>query len=172
MKKLVFGSVEYQSRIDSYYELINSHIEKSSKVEARVLGLDVLPRLMVALEQHSPECTACVELKTSLDRTIDELPTIIAGKDSLSRKKLEDTGGAITQHLQRIHQQQPKGRMFATYSFIAMAIGAFFGFLLAFIGVLPTSGGGMVLGWLLGMMVGGVAGRRAESNLKKKHQLY
>lgn len=172
MEDLSYGSPAYNARIDYYYQLLNEKLAKSSRVEARLMGIDMLPRVLVALEAHSHSCNDCKLHLERWQQTIDVLHKAIDQNDLDTRKNYETQGAAVIQHLKNGHGLVPRGKTVSKISLWAMLGGMAIGAAAALFGLLASWGTGIILGWLFGTMAGTIAGRIAEARLRKKHLLY
>ena len=172
MEKTVYGSDAYRERIDHYYKILNDKLSKSSRVEARLMGVDMLPRVMVALEQHSDTCPHCQKYVDEWNVAIEHVHQTVAGDNRDLRREFERLGNDVVAHLETTHQMFPKGKRLSFISLWAMLIGMGAGLLLWFAQLFDSWGAALMLGWLVGMAVGNVLGRTVEGRLRKKHQLF
>jgi hypothetical protein len=172
MIDLAYGSKAYSERLEHWFGVINQKLEGASKVESRLMGLDVMPRMMVALENHLHQCSVCQSYHNQLVLLIDGLPSIVAGNNVQGKRELEQLGKDVMLHFKSAHGMYPRGKKKANFSLWAMLGGMALGALLGAIGLLTSLGGGMVLGWLVGTTVGVLGGSIIEAKLRKKHLLF
>lgn len=172
MESSLYDSPAYRQATERYYELVNTKLQGASRVEARILGLDMLPRVMTVLECKADECPTCKELRTQLHETMEILPLIVDGKSTLLRRDFENQGKTIIHHLQGTHKMTPKGKMLSTLSLWCMVGGTTIGYLMWLMGQLPSWGAGIMLGWLIGTAIGTTVGKLAERKLRKRNLLY
>jgi hypothetical protein len=172
MGDLAYGSKAYSERLEHWFSVINLKLDGASKVESRLMGLDVMPRMMVALENNASQCDVCQAFHNQLEVLIDGLPSIVAGNNVQGKKTLEGLGKDVMLHFKTTHGMYPRGKQKANFSLWAMLGGMVLGALLGLAGLLTSLGGGLVLGWLVGTTVGVVGGSIVEGRLREKHLLF
>ena len=122
------------------------------------------------MKLHDHECTECKHnLKEMVDFSL-KIGDLISGSPK-QRRFYEKQNDQWLRHLKKTHGYAIKGYITAVYTFVAMVIGAFTGWMLSFLtgsGSLRIS---VPLGWFIGTVVGRFLGARKENTLSLNNKL-
>jgi len=152
------------------FDKINKQLINISKGEVRAANLEVFPRLVGALHDHSGSCTQCRELYERNSLYVDDILTVLRGTKE-KRKDFENTVNEALTHLHQCHKALPKGRILS----VSVTTGMLLGLSIAVVAGYFINGDLMgygALGWLIGVTSGWITGKVREHKLKKKKRLF
>lgn len=159
--------LEYNDWIQSLEE----KAEKLPKYQARFSNFEVLPRLGKILSVKSKICADCnvywIKLQDStqyLEYFFDDGNRYSIDFDNLVKE--------IFDHLKSHHNIRPKGFVLSVYALSGMIMGVLAGILFGYLFLDGEFKGGVVLGWLLGVMGGWFLGKIKENKMRKANQLF
>jgi uncharacterized membrane protein YeaQ/YmgE (transglycosylase-associated protein family) len=147
-------------------------LKSASRIEVRALGLEVLPRLVVYLREHQ---LSCIDCRTHLDEAvafIDKLDVIADGKNHGERKLFEKRINDAVDHVKSVHGAYAKGEMLSRFLLLGMVAGSGGGYLIARLVDSNSLIGGVLLGWVGGLIAGYLFGKRKERMLNRNNQQY
>jgi len=155
---------------DDVYDKINKQLINISKAEVRAANLEVFPRLVGALHNHSGSCAQCRELYEKNNLYVEDILTVLRGSKE-ERKDFENTVNEALAHLQQTHKALPKGRILSVSVMTGMLLGLSIAVLAGYFINGDLMGYG-ALGWLIGVTAGWITGKVREHNLKKEKRLF
>jgi hypothetical protein len=155
---------------DDVYDKINNQLVNISKGEVRAANLEVFPRLVGALHDHSGSCTQCRDLYEKSNEYVEDIIVVLRGAKE-KRKDFENVVNEALTHLQQKHKAIPKGRILS----VSVTTGMLSGLAVAVLAGYFINGDLMgygALGWLIGVTAGWITGKVKEHNLKKGKRLF
>ncbi len=155
---------------DDVFEKINRQLVNISRGEIRAANLEVFPRLVGALHEHSSSCTRCRELYGKSILYVDVILTVLRGSKD-ERKEFESVVNDALMHLHHNHKSLPKGKILSVSVMTGMVLGLTIAVLAGYFINGDLMGYG-ALGWLIGVTTGWTVGKVREHNLKKKNRLF
>ncbi|PZX20787.1 hypothetical protein LX69_00212 [Breznakibacter xylanolyticus] len=168
----LYQSEDYWRQVHALGDELGMRLAGSSRVEARLMGLDVLPRLLVCLGSMSGQCAECKHYERELQVCVEQLPELVNPDNKTMQKKFEQLTMEILLHLKTEHSMQPKGKVFSRMVLWGMALGvATSAFVWLFMNDKSLMGL-LLAGWLCGMMSGYVAGRITEMKMIRQNRLF
>ncbi len=165
-------SLPNQEQINQWHEKINDVLSKSSRVDVRLLGIDLLPRIMAVLEDKAKNCSQCNTNFNHLVNLIPELPDIILPQNKTQLNHFIETIQTINTHLKQSHQITPKGQLFSIISAIGMGVGVILGAITSYLLFPEKMLFFIIMGWTLGLLLGYITGKFIENHKMKNKQLY
>ncbi|TAJ14125.1 hypothetical protein DMA11_06280 [Marinilabiliaceae bacterium JC017] len=151
-------------------DVINKQVKDVSWSEIRSMGLEVFPRLIMAVQVREGSCQECQRIYNNLNLYLKDIKSVVRGSQKERRLFELEVDGAF-KHLKRSHGVVPKGKILSLFIFLGIIIGIFIGWLFhAFMAVDLI--GAIVLGWFLGMTAGWIGGKIKEYRLNKSQRLF
>lgn len=172
MASPLYESGDYWKEVQKVSDELGKQVEGSSRVEIRLMGLEMLPRLIVCLRHLSSHCSECKAYSEKLDVYVLQLHDLIVPENKEIRRQFEALADEIIAHIEQTHQMMPKGKMFSRIVLWSMLLGVLSGgvFYWIFSGI-PVSTS-FVLGWLGGLVIGYVTGKLVEVKMKQQNRLF
>ena len=172
MTSPLYESGDYWKEVQNVSDQLGKQIEGSSRIETRLMGLDMLPRLIVCLRTLSVQCVECEQYSAKLQSHVIHLRDLIDPANKEKRHQFEELADEIMAHIQREHQMMPKGKMFSRIVLWGMLLGVLAGGLiyLTFSGLAIFSV--LIMGWLCGLMGGYATGKLVEAKMKHQNRLF
>ena len=155
---------------DDISEKLNEQLINVSRGEIRALSLDVLPRLIGALDERSDKCATCAELYDKSLPFVDSIVSVLRGTKE-ERKEFEHFVDNAFTHLQNEHKALPRGKILS----VSVTTGMLLGLTIAILAGYFINGDLMgygALGWLIGVTAGWIIGKVKEYNFKNEKRLF
>ncbi|MBN2165495.1 MAG: hypothetical protein JW717_04395 [Marinilabiliaceae bacterium] len=155
----------------SLRDILNDKLKGASFVESRLMGFEVLPRLILQLKKNGEACSECREAYLKTMQFVDKINLIVKPDNILIRKEFEKEIGLILKHLKKTHKIFPKGEMHTKILSISMAVAIVITFVYASINRYNFFKM-IMLGWAIGVSIGFLLGKVYENSLRKQNRLF
>lgn len=163
--------LQEQKCVVEWREVIRLKLDGASFVESRLMGVEVLPRLMARLQTQACECKQCASYFAEMKLIIEDLRRVVEPVNIAERSSFEHATEVILSHFKREHKVYPKGKMVALVLTFGMIVGIIIGAVCAFYLNIPFTGA-LMLGWLGGLILGYVVGKVVEFQLVRDNRLF
>ena len=158
-------------RLTFWRNQINDNLKGSSLIENRLIGIEVLPRLLARIEKNKVDCKLCNASYNEATHFVDLIKVVVSSDNKMKRKEFETFTKKMFKHLSKEHHQFPKGRIFSNILGLIMLTCMIIGIIVGYMFKLNILSG-FLLGWAGGLILGYVTGKIVERNLAKKGQLF
>ncbi|WP_066630571.1 anion permease [Labilibacter marinus] len=156
---------------DDWMEELDEKASKISRIQAVISNFEVLPRLGKLLSEKAEDCPECKLYWAKLQESTEHLDQFFDDGNEFS-KDFDNLVEEILKHLKSHHGIRPRGYMVAVYCVVGMTIGAGLGSLISLAVSAETLKGGLILGWLIGVLAGWFAGKMKEEKMRKLNQIF
>ncbi len=157
--------------LSDWYKILTERFEGAPREASRFYNLQMLPRLMHCLNKQKEFCPICKDHFNKLDKVTLHITEWFKDEgDELKeyQKQIE----SIIKHLQSDHGTFAKGLWLSRIVVIGLAIGILVAYLSNLLFPETEKSGLLVLGSVIGMMLGWIAGKMYENQLRKRNKIF
>ena len=139
----------------------------------RFLQVRRLAKMAEKVDEYSTSCRDCFFFKNDLSQIVSN-PESFRDNSTSGNTGYEKSFGLIFRHLKKAHKLYPKSYFASVYSLLGMFFGILAGLLIAYMiffiqeessDILKT---GVLLGWVIGLVVGQIFGKKRDNEMKKQ----
>ncbi|GAF03974.1 hypothetical protein [Saccharicrinis fermentans] len=156
---------------DQWLDALEEKATRIPKVQGVFSNFEVLPRMGKLLSEKAKECPECKMYWKKLQEATEHLDEFFNDGNSYSAD-FDELVGEVLRHLKATHAIRPKGLVLSIYTVVGMALGLGVGGAWVLLFHLESFKGGVVLGWLVGVMIGWFAGKFKEERMRKENQIF
>ena len=135
--------------------------EKLYKNDFKFFQVETFLKAAKKADSFSEKCDNCKIHKDTSEEIAENLQSYLKG-DFKSRKDYEKRLTAITNHLKKAHQIYPEQYFISLYSLFGVVGGLAFGALVAYLTIPGFIKQTMLFGFVLGLLIGRILGKRKE----------
>jgi len=141
----------------------------------RFLQIRRLGKMAEKVDEYSTSCRDCFFFKNDLSHLVSN-PDNFMDNSTLENRGYEKSFSLIYRHLKKVHKLYPKSYFASVYSLLGMLLGILAGLLIAYMILFIQIGNsdilktGVLLGWVIGLVVGQIFGKRRDNEMKKQER--
>ena len=166
------GTKEYWQAVTDLSEKIGDRLEGASRVETRLMGIEVLPRLMLCLKSNEEHCSKCRRSLVLLEEQLNNIREVVNPDNKEVQAEFEKISDSILLHLQSEHKIYPRGKVYSRVVTVCVVLGLVIGGGLHFAMGSKSFMSALMTGLFLGLVIGYVGGKLVEWRMKSKNQLF
>ncbi|MGQ1788209.1 MULTISPECIES: hypothetical protein [unclassified Saccharicrinis] len=156
---------------DQWMDTLEEKATRIPKIQGVFSNFEVLPRLGKLLSVKSVKCPECKIYWQKLQESTEHLDEFFNDGNRYSID-FDNLVEEILHHLKSQHSIRPRGLVLSVYTVVGMAIGLGVGGAWGLLFRPDSLKGGIILGWLLGVMIGWFAGKYKEGKMRKSNQIF
>lgn len=157
--------------LSDWYQTLRKRFEGAPREASRFYNLQMLPRLMYCLYIQKETCPTCKVHFNELDKVTLHITEWFKNEGS-ELKEYQSQMEAIIKHLQIDHNITAKGLWLSRIVVIGLATGVVVAYFANLLFPQTEKSGLLVLGSVIGMMLGWIAGKIYENQLRKKNKIF
>ena len=154
-----------------WMDYLEDKASKISKIQAVISNFEVLPRLGKLLEAKASDCPECHLYWKKLQESTEHLDEFFKDGNRYSIN-FDNLVEEILNHLKLQHSIRPKGYVLSIYTILGMGLGLLVGAVMGLLFLSVPLKGGVVLGWLIGVMIGWFTGKYKEEKMRKANLIF
>ncbi len=160
------------SKLNTWSVGINRKLEKQRdnihKSDYRFFNIAALQKVAERLDQFSDECSTCNNMKTDMEKLVDNLPEYLSG-NLQKRREFEKLSNTPINHLRKKHKLYPPNYFTSVYTLFGFVGGIAVGCGIALIVPSVNLLRGITIGFVMGLLAGYIGGIIKDRKQKQKN---